>query len=207
MGRPSVDIPVDADHNPAVTHVRRSAPIPLILAVAAAPTTRPTTTFDSREYGFKLKVPAGWIVPDRPDEGQVFTAWLPLRAGPATGPATRPTGVLRVGGAGLRVEQGRAGVPDGQLVRDLTGLMAANLFADDRLGAKHVALRAAKVADLPARQVRFVVDQGHGPVTVVYVVAAHNGVEYVFNAAAPSDQFDALWPDLAALFASFDLRE
>ena len=181
-----------------------------LLALAAAPATgpatRPTVVFNSDEYGFKLHVPAGWIVPARPDAGQVFTVWMPLAAGAATRP-TGAVGSVRVGGAGLRVEQGRAGVADGQLLRDLTGLMAANLFADEKLGAKHVALRPARVAGFPARQVRFVVDQGQGPVTVAYVVAVHKGVEYVFNAAAPSEQFDRLWPDLAAMFDSFDLRE
>jgi hypothetical protein len=189
---------------------RRSTALLCGLLLAAGPTTRPATaptaTFDNDECGFKLKYPAGWIVPEHPDDGQVFTVWMPLRPGTATRPTGALAGHLSVGGVGLRVEQATRGVPDRQAVRELTDLIAANLFADEKLGAKHVALRPATVGDLPARQVRFIVQQPAGPVTVAYVIAVRNGTEYVFNAAAPSDQFDALWPSVEAMLASFDLR-
>jgi hypothetical protein len=183
------------------------AVLTLLATTAATPATRPTTPFTSDEYGFRLEVPADWIVPEHPDDGQVFTVWMPLRSPAAGGPATRAAGPFRVGGVGLRIEQGPPGQPDRQVVRDLTDSMAADLFADEKLAAKHVALRPATVGDLPARQVRFVVDQAGRPVAVLYVVAVRKGVEYVFNTAAPADQFDALLPDLLAMLASFDVRE
>ena len=179
----------------------------LLATVAAAPATRPTRPFNSDEYGFRLKVPADWIVPEHPDDGQVFTVWMPLPKPATDGPATRPAGPFRVGGVGVRIEQGPPGQPDRQVLRDLTDAMAADLFADDKLAAKHVAMRPATVGDLPARQVRFAVDQAGRPVVVLYVVAVRKGVEYVFNAAAPADQFDALLPDVLAMLASFDVRE
>jgi len=181
----------------------------VLLAMSAGPATRPTKPFVSDDYGFRLSVPADWIVPGRPDDGQVFTAWMPLRAAARGGPATRPgAGPFRVGGVGLRVERGPRGQPDKQVLRDLTDSMAASLFADEKLAAKHVALRPATVGDLPAaRQVRFTVDQDGRSVAVMYVVAVRNGVEYVFNIAAPADQLDGLLPDVTAMLASFDVRE
>ena len=199
-----------------VTAVRPALILAVALLVAAAPTTgpakRPTTTFAGDDGGFSLKVPVDWIVPPRPDEGQRFTVWLPL-SGAATRPADAIRGVkgVKVGGMGLRVggaEGDADGKTDRQILRDLTGLMAANLFADLDLGAKHVAIKPAAVGELPSRQVRFVVRPGGGAeVTVVYVVAVRKGTEYVFNAAIPTDRFDALWPDVERVLASFQVRE
>ena len=185
-------------------------PIVALLLLTAAgpatkPATRPTAAFVS-DYGFRLKYPADWIVPAHPDEGQMFTVYLPLDR-PATRPVAGKLKGVQVGGLGLRIEQGPSGVPDKNIVRDLSGTMAANLFADLDLAAKHVAVRPATVGDLPARQVRFEVAPNGGPaVTVVYVIAVRKGTEYVFNAAVPSAKFDALWPDMAAVLASFDVR-
>ena len=174
----------------------------LPLLAAAAPATRPTKVFNSDEYGFKLKVPADWIVPERPDEGQVFTVWMPLHR-----PTTEPADKLQVGGVGLRVEQGPPGLPDKQVLRDLTGTMADQLFHEADKGIHHVTLRPADLGGIPARQVGFVVDHPGGPVAVLYVVGVHKGTEYVFNTAAPADQMDRLLPDVRAMLGSFDLRD
>lgn len=175
-----------------------------VAATSRPATTRPTKVFASDEYGFKLKVPADWILPERPDEGQVFTVWMPLHQ-PTTGPATDQK--LQVGGVGLRVEQGPAGVPDRAIVRDLTGTIADHLFNQADKGIRHVTIKPAKVGFLPAREVAFTVDHPGGPLSVLYVVAVRKGTEYVFNTAAPSEQMDKLLPEIRAMLASFDLKE
>ena len=198
----------------------------VVLAAAAGPATRPTygpavtavagpTTTFTGDSGFTLKYPADWIAPPHPDEGQAFTVWMPLSPAAA---ATRPAGAvnvgkvdqlkgLKVGGLGLRVEQ-VDGASDQQVVHDLSGSMAANLFADLDLAATHVAIKPAVVGDLPARAVRFVIHPGGGPaVTVAYVVACHKGTEYVFNVAAPTAAFDRLWPQVEAVLKSFEVKE
>ncbi len=180
--------------------------LPLLVLGAAPATTRPTKVFNSAEHGFKLQVPADWIVPERPDEGQVFTVWMPLHR-PTTGPTTSPVDRLQVGGVGLRIEQGPPGMSDGQIVHDLSGTMADQLFHEADKGIRHVTIRPAVVGTMPARQIGFVVDHPGGPVAVLYIVGVHKGTEYVFNTAAPADQFDELLPDVKAMLASFDLRD
>jgi hypothetical protein len=180
--------------------------VPLLALSAASPATRPTKTFNSDECGFQLKVPLEWIVPDRPDEGQVFTVWMPLHRSTSR-PSAGPVDKLQVGGVGLRVEQGPPGMSDFQILRDLSGTMADQLFHEADKGIHHVTVRPAVIGTIPARQVGFVVDHPGGPVAVLYVVGVHKGTEYVFNTAAPADQFDALLPDVKAMLASFDLRE
>ncbi len=171
----------------------------LMGCVAAGPATRPAVPFDSPEYGFKLSVPAGWVVPDHPDEGQAFTAHTPPLA--TTRPADRAGAV---GVVSLKIGTGAEGATDRQVLLDASDLLAATVFEH---GGQHVTLRPGSLGPVPARRVRYTVDRPDGRVDVLTVVAVHRRVTYALTAAAPAGRLAELLPEVDAIVASFDLRD
>ena len=178
----------------------RTSPSLIVLALlAAAPATRPTQSFDSSEYGFRLRVPVAWVVPERPDEGQAFTAHTPPLA--TTRPADRAGAV---GVVSLKVGDGPEGATDPQILREGSDLLAATVFEH---GGLHVTIRPGSLGTVAARRVRYTVDRPDGRVDVLTVIAVRKRVTYALTVAAPAGRLNELMPDVEPMLASFDLRE
>ncbi len=171
----------------------------LLLLAAAGPATRPTRAFNSDEYGFGLRVPADWVVPDHPDAGQAFTAHSPPL--PATRPADRPAAVAVVN---LRIGGGPDGLADGQVLREASDLLAATVFEH---GGQHVTIRPGPLGTIPGRQVRYTVDRPDGRADVLTAIAVRHRVTYVLTVAAPAGRLEPVMGDVNAILASFDPRE
>ena len=179
---------------------KRSRRTALLAVLAAAnPATRPTQRFVSDEYGFELRLPADWVVPNQPDGGQALTAHGPPL--PATRPADR-AGAVAV--AGLKVGYGPPGMSDGQILREASDLLAGQVFQH---GGRHVTLRPGSLGAVAARRVGYTVDRPDGAVDVLTVIAVRHRTTYVFTVAAPAGRLAGLMPAVNATVGSFDLRE
>lgn len=166
---------------------------------ATAPATQPATApmareFTSDKFHFRVKYPAGWLVPPQPIGTEVFSARTP-----AFGPKD-----ARFGAVGLRIDQGPQGRSDRSILMELSAAMAGYIFNH---GGKKVTIRPDQLGNLPARRVRFISDQPSGPVATMYVVAVKHRIEYVFSIAAPAEKFDELLPAVETMLKSFEVLE
>src|SRR5439155_14474847 len=138
--------------------------------------------------------PAGWVLPEHPVKGEVFSVRTPVIS----------ASDQRIGVVGLRIDNGPEGRSDAATMMELSSSIAGYVFKN---GAQHVVVKPDALSNgtLPARRIRFLTDQPSGKVATMYVVAVHKRVEYVFNIAAPAEQFDAMLPQVEALLKSFEV--
>ena len=165
----------------------------LLALVAAAPATQPSTApatkdFTSSEFRFRLRYPAGWIVPPESVHDQVFSVRTP----------TEPDG--QFGEVGLRIDTGPADMPDKATLVDLSGTVVGIVQHN---GGQHVRITRGQLGGYPSRIVRFTTENTEA----MYVMTVHQHVQYVFNVAAPAKRFDGLLPSVQALLKSFELLE
>jgi hypothetical protein len=168
---------------------------------STAPSTEPTSApatkeFNSGEFRFRLKYPADWVLPEHPVNGEVFSLRTPVIS----------ASDKRFGVVGLRIDNGPEGATDVATMMELSSSIAGYVFKN---GAQHVIIKpdALSGGSLPARRIRFVTDQPTGKVATMYVVAVHKRVEYVFNIAAPAEQFEQMLPQVEALLKSFEVLD
>ena len=180
----------------ALTSIARAAEGPTT-APASEPSTAPAVSeFASAEFRFRLKYPAGWVLPEHPVNGEVFSLRTPVVS----------ASDKRFGVVGLRIDNGPEGRTDVATMMELSSSIAGYVFKN---GAQHVIVKPDALSDgtLPGRRIRFWTVQPEGKVATMYVVAVHKRVEYVFNIAAPAEQFEAMLPQVEALLKSFEVLD
>jgi hypothetical protein len=179
-----------------MTDLPRLTPLLLlmILGLGAATTTAPTTEpalreFSSRQYRVRWKYPADWIVANPPMQGKVFSAHVPGGDN---------------GFVNLRIARGSQGSSDAAILVDVADGLASFVFKN---GGEHVKIKPEQIGDLPARRITFEKQGESQRVKAAYVVAVKDGVEYVFNFAAPAVVFDSLEPAVNEMLKSFEVLD
>ncbi len=193
--------------------------MPLLLMVAAsvsvcrasdttAPATQPATLpahtpasqsvamreIVNREQRFRLKCPADWIEPEHPANGQVFSVQKP-----GGSPQDTQFGVV-----GLRIDNGPEGMSDKAILMDLSGSIAGAVF---KSGGKKITVKPDTLGVIAARRIRFLNEQPAATTEVMYVIAVKKRIEYVFNVAAPQQQFEEMLPAVEELLKSFEVLD
>lgn len=169
-------------------------PLALLTLLGATSSTRPTTApsatrlFVSSEHLFQLRYPADWVRPQQPVHGQLFSIRTPVFADG------------KFGELGLRIDSAPADTPDSVTLFNLSGSIVGVISHG---GGKGLRITKGELAGFPSRIVSFHTDATR----VMYIMMVRKHVEYVFNVAAPTGQFDAILPKVNRLLESFALIE